>query len=358
MPVPASALFVGNLPLGPSPESSNSLAQHPITLARAPSTSFQLERVIRRVLPMLRDAKIVADQIASSNSALDGLSEAQLIMFQESDSMLPLRKKALGRARMNAAIDHAFAITPEGLFSMMVFRFVTFNSEAFIRAPADLQKVCTYSLLSSLPLIKTILGAVQFSTRMDRLQERVTIVFFRKECRKQFLLQQERYRQTVPIKPPLKQCVQVLSSFIQLSLAAVNHRAGFFHACLEMDAGSPVCPQGQITFSGRFHIVSFHRRHVSIRHGLLADMRRYGLFFLHKLDLGGVTGLRRLGYLPLESSVPPPTLDKATQAFSQFYNDVSRQLTNAEQLNLSWNTIITEHTLCKIKGMGDRSYYL
>lgn len=107
----------------------------------------QLFRTKRCVIPMLHDAKIVANLIAISINALEnsinlqappGLHAVQKVMLENSDIMLPLREQAIGRMYMNAGLDHNFARTREGLFSMMIFRFITFNSRAFIFCPQHL----------------------------------------------------------------------------------------------------------------------------------------------------------------------------------------------------------------------------
>lgn len=66
---------------------------------------------------------------------------AQRVLIDDSDTLLPLREKGASRCLVNNNMDQAAARTPSGLFSLLMFRQVLFNTEAFRTCPAHMAKV-------------------------------------------------------------------------------------------------------------------------------------------------------------------------------------------------------------------------
>lgn len=64
------------------------------------------------------------------------------------------------------------------------------------------------------------------------------------------------------------------------------------------------------------------------------------------MQLGGLSGLRILGYLSAAGKHPKA---EVVSAFEAFYQDVGGVLGLNEQRDFGWNTIVAEHTLCKVK---------
>lgn len=308
---------------------------------------------------MLCNAKIVADLIAASIAMLKNaislqvspdLTVTQKVMFRNSDTMLPLHEQAIGRMYMNAGLDHDFVHTQEGLFSMMIFHFITFNSQAFIFRLQHLQKIRDSTSSRSSFLIYFL--QEQFRSLDDWNQHIVAL------------------KRHFEDKPSLFFC-------------DTKHRKG----CNTANADKfyefakqcqwPLSNELPVTFeyvwSWIKDVKSYHNNLLPSmgtfwQYLLIADMCKVGLVSLPSFgDIGSIiskvnsdtiASLQDLRYLPPSLLASQATISESTLAFTQFYRDVEENLTNANRIALDWNTIVAEHTLCTFKRLNKAGYYM
>ena len=69
------------------------------------------------------------------------LSEPQQDLQKENDARMPLRESSVSRAIVNSKPNPLHAQTRAGLFSLLLFRGISFNSKAFELAPAAMHPV-------------------------------------------------------------------------------------------------------------------------------------------------------------------------------------------------------------------------
>ncbi|KIP02143.1 hypothetical protein PHLGIDRAFT_16746 [Phlebiopsis gigantea 11061_1 CR5-6] len=103
-------------------------------------------KVVQTQLLFLRKALAVAE-----NSVLPHPSPAQQQLFLNLDFYLSLRKLAPSRRCVNSlqgpGIDLSFGATNAGLFSLLIFRNISFNTEALRRVPDDVRQTQFQSLV-------------------------------------------------------------------------------------------------------------------------------------------------------------------------------------------------------------------
>lgn len=76
---------------------------------------------------------------------------------------------------------------------------------------------------------------------------------------------------------------------------------------------------------------------------------------IHQLNRGAISGLKVLRYL---SDLPNSQLSAAgiQTAFLSFYQDVDQLLSDDQKINMWWNSVTAEHSLCKISRMKKKYY--
>ena len=72
---------------------------------------------------------------------------------------------------------------------------------------------------------------------------------------------------------------------------------------------------------------------------------------IHRLKLGGQSGLVKLGFLPFTAK--SYSSETVVDAFRSFYSEMEQKLAQMDRDNLReyWNPIVAEHTLCKFARM-------
>ena len=103
------------------------------------ATDTQCSKVVR----FLRDARRLVTQTSSKR-----LSLAQTMMKERSDYFMPLRESSSSRSLVNLKMDYARAKTASGLFSLLLYRGISYNTEAFARAPNDMHPVSSVPIFS------------------------------------------------------------------------------------------------------------------------------------------------------------------------------------------------------------------
>ena len=264
------------------------------------------------------------------------VNELQRWMTEEMDFRCPLRESAPSRAIVRSHFTATTTPTVAGIFSALVFRLITYNSEALRRTDPTMRKVLFHDLLEWNDYMGYLRNAFE-----DQPEE-----FF---CNPRAIGSR-------PLKRSPAHAVQYWE---------VAH---ILHAQLCLSSEAP-------TFSGCRNVLSALKRKHSIpqlgtltAYLLLTDLVYATVVemptaeevaqFMYEFWKGGIRGLQILGYLPYPnanaSKVRTEALEVVVAAFSQFCEDVSQLLTEEENQKMGWNPIIAEHTLCKISRCYDR----
>ena len=100
---------------------------------------------------------------------------------------------------------------------------------------------------------------------------------------------------------------------------------------------------------------------------LIADMVAAGVvdlptiqdsgFIINIMDAGGIKGLKSMGYLPNSFKPHTQSAQIVSAAFEEYYKNVESLLTIEERENMPWNTIVAEHTLCKLTRFQKAHHY-
>ncbi|KAI0683434.1 hypothetical protein BC835DRAFT_1423273 [Cytidiella melzeri] len=122
-------------------QSSNAIAGSSTTASSIPSTSSSVRAPLSCIIDFLEDACVVATTLANGRTASSDVSAAQELMYKKPDFLLPLREAAPSRSIMNNLLDQTFAKTRAGLFSLLVFWYIHFNTEAFVQCPDNICQV-------------------------------------------------------------------------------------------------------------------------------------------------------------------------------------------------------------------------
>lgn len=67
---------------------------------------------------------------------------------------------------------------------------------------------------------------------------------------------------------------------------------------------------------------------------------------IHVLGTGGLHGLQTLGYLP--HTIRKPCLGDTIKAFETYWMATEGTLSDEEKVDMGWNMVVAEHTLCKV----------
>lgn len=128
----SSTSAVQSTPFLPVPAGSSSSSAAPST------TGLKCQKVVE----FLRDARALVTSTTT-------LSRAQRLLQQNSDFLMPLRESSSSRIVVNLKMNKAYAQTPAGLFSLLVHRGISYNTESFRSAPAEMHPVSHVSTFSN-----------------------------------------------------------------------------------------------------------------------------------------------------------------------------------------------------------------
>lgn len=300
-----------------------------------PSTPTpMMTRSTRRVLKFLEDSLAVANAMRGPEDSHISLNEAQTFILQKPDYYLPLRELAPGRATMRTHLSTWFAQTRAGFFSLQVFRFIHFNTEAFRQCPPHLRQVAFHSLAEYEQYLEDLRH--HFPGRNES--------FF---CDPKSLG-----------NPIAGRTTERASDYWEVAMAA----------------SFPWPPARQ--FAAAHNGVRLFKRSLpaSEKHlwagvgdlsmfMLVLDMHFAGLIDAPTLDditdvvstlqKGASFGLRDLGYVNAT-----PTRAEIAAAFQQFFYDIDTILTDEQQSAIGWSPVVAEHTLCKFSRMYGEAFYV
>lgn len=294
------------------------------------------ERLVQTQLLFLREALDIAEA-----PTLPYPSPAQRQLLSNLDFYLPLRELAPSRRCVNGfrgpGIDLPFGATNGGLFSLLIFRNISFNTEALRRVPDDVRQSRFHTL-------------AEFQAYADRLEEIFPgedIDFF---CNRQAIGSHTQIRR-------LRTNAGVFwkaSSCCGWDVRGLNDKPMAYRAALKFV---------QSELKEKFNIPSFGALSQFL---LVGDMCELGLVIkptvdemgetIHRLGTGGLRGLSLLGYLSLPSKGKPKQ-STVVEAFAAFYRDIDSVLTETEKVRMKWGSITAEHSLCKIKRMVAKGFY-
>ncbi|KAI0084504.1 hypothetical protein BDY19DRAFT_997720 [Irpex rosettiformis] len=99
------------------------------------------ERAVSAVVRFLEDSYAVAVHLRDGGPLSHLLSPAQNLVLSNTDYYMPLRELAESRRVMNEGLSADMVKTRAGLFFLQLFRFIFFNTAAFVDCPEDLCKV-------------------------------------------------------------------------------------------------------------------------------------------------------------------------------------------------------------------------
>ena len=276
---------------------------------------------------------------AIQNPQARNLSSLQRYAISNSDFFLPQREHAFARQAVHGSFTSEFLSTPSGLFSILIFRLITFNTEALRQTPADMRKVAFTDLSdwnAYLNLLKQHFG--------DQPQD-----FY---CNRNAFSHQT-------------QTERVLANANQYWIAATTS-----------DWPSHFAQETTLSFQSCMSILKKLRANgKSLRQlGLLArylittDLVYGGLVmqptpediapFIFDLKAGGAKGLRYLGYCSPAPKVYTtktafmPTKPDILQGFISFFEDIDSRLSREEKIAMGWDAIMAEHALCKVSRLN------
>ncbi|KAI0336897.1 hypothetical protein BDW22DRAFT_1433756 [Trametopsis cervina] len=306
-----------------SSPTTREVSRHTGTLnASAPDSSTLRfpQRVLRR---LLEDAMVVADAIQRGDSTMR-LNSLQQQMRDKADFLLPVRELAPSRKVMVDGFDANFAKTRAGLFSFLIFRCISWNSEVFLSCPDHLRKLQFRSSQD---------WNVYFEGLKDHFGPRPD----------DFFCNTRAFGQPVDVRRASN-----YSTFWDTSMAC----------------RWPEPHEFPLQFGDLLILVQKAKHEYGIpgcgnlcSYMLVVDMRMHGLCHaptvdevgsrIVKVKAGGLKGLRQLKYLDSDYSSSTAIED----AFRQFYVDASNSLSDQQKVALHWGPVTAEHLLCKLSRM-------
>lgn len=266
------------------------------------------------------------------------LSSTQILILEQPDARICFREYAPSRRLMMEHMDQDFMQTRSGFFSALVFRNISFNSEAFVTRPKVLTK-CKFEDLDDWTAYLDALHATFPGRSSD---------FF---CNRAAFGQPVRDRK-------------------------IEHAARFWETARVCEW--PKAGDWPLSFSD-MHALLWR---VKNKHGLpgcgalgmyllCADMVYYSLVtpptleeiagIIIQLDMGGLAGLELLGYLKLEDRAtrpsPPYPMELVATAVEHFLQDTHLLLALWGATYISIGYIDVEHILCKFSRMWNLEQY-
>jgi hypothetical protein len=293
-------------------------------------------RALAVLVCLLEDAHIASEYI--KNNIMPPIDSPRSVteMYQHSDYLLPLRELAWSRRVVNAKLNPTFAATRAGLFSMQVFRFIHFNSDAF--AQHENPKIEFESPASYLEYMETLIA---------KYPNKPSSFFCNKKAFGQTIKERtwQRYQDYWAVAhsdafvwPPeraFKTTWKNLNNFKDMSVQLVAHDGGL----------------AQWRGVGKLNLYM-----------LAVDMCAAGLVdpptvddvaeVVAALKMGAMQGLVAGSYCVQRCSHLAVRL-----AFVEFYHNMTDRLTADQTNRFGWSPIVAEHLLCKFVHLLNKEVY-
>lgn len=254
----------------------------------------------------------------------------QQALLDNLDFLLPQRELAPCRRAVSPQFTRDIMKTPNGLFSILIFRLIAYRTQPFLTMP-DLERRVVFNSLEDweiyLEQLKERFGeqpldcycnwrAFEGQTQTGRVLENAALYWdVAEHCAwsKHFVGNNQLL---------FKECMKVLSKLKtsdKKGVPQLGPLAQFFITDDLVYAGLVTLPTPE-------------------------ELAPY----LQKLNAGGVKGLRMLEYCSSSSCNSKPPLEKLVPAFLAFYNDIDARLSTEEKSAMGWDTLVAEHMLCKM----------
>lgn len=302
-----------------------------------PATDIRPSQRISPVLSLLQDTLLVLKHMYPP-SDVDVPSYAQSLytleqraMLKRPDFMIPLREFAPSRRRVNGLefpsklIRSDFAKTNAGLFSVFVFRCMSFNTEAFLRIPYHLLVVEFHSIEEW----RTYVAALKqyFPSEPDH--------FF---CSKTSIGTRPIPNRTLDAIPVIWNTI-CDSNWSSLSDSMSFSQALTWLRKLKHRTSNSLPGAGDLVL---FLVVGDLCSMGVVRPPTLDEMGG----IIEYNQSGSLHGLIGLGYISEDDQNDTKLV---IRAFKSFMADVDMCLTTTEQQAIGWSCVTGEHTLCKMK---------
>lgn len=281
-----------------------------------------------RISLLLREAAYAAE------GRTDGCTSLQKHIAAKTDLLQPLREAGVSRTRINGRdgehLTSTHLCTQAGFFTLLLFRNILYNSK-YLHS-AKIEATDRRVLFQSVK---------DFQEHMTTVAKKYTIknkeAFF---CNKQALSQRPiKERSTkaatkfwnlskaLPLTGFSVQPAKFEDMRMQLEKAANNENIAGFGKLSRFLTLVDMCATGVVEKPS------------------VDEMGRC----IYRLDAGGKAGLELLGYL--DNTLEKPTQDEVAQAFANYFEAASNTMTAEEREVRGWDTLVSEHTLCKLKRM-------
>lgn len=295
------------------------------------SSSSHASSQVAKTVKFLKDALIAGNAFAQEKSR-SSLNKAQRDIFDEGDYYQPIREIGPSRAIMNRGLKLKFAKTKAGFFSLMLFRFIHFNSGAFLACPPDLREV----QFESIAAFETYLQQLRLRFPDEGDSYFCNSAAYGQPVSQRTLDRYQDYWETSQRDdftwPPNRNFAVTYNFYKRYTPSVV----------IGVDADGNNIVKKLWTGVGKLN-----------RYLFVADMCQAGLVDLPTvedvaaiaafLNKGAARGLHVLDYLSEGGTGP-----LVQAAFVTFYEAVRSELTEEQQVEFQWNPITAEHTLCKI----------
>lgn len=300
---------------------------------------------VNRVVLFLQDT----NEAARSLDATTG-SDLQRYVRTNPDFLLPQREWSPSRCAVKDVFTSAFCKTRAGLFSLLLFRLITYNTDALRQMPAPEKQVAFQNL-------------EQWETYMDAVKARFP------GRQPDFYCNRRAIGSQTQVKRVLANASAYWATTGSIDWASVFGATPLtLTACIKVldRLRVPQTPKGKERAGGTDRVPQLG--HLS-QYLVCTDLIYAGVVSwptaqemgerIHWLNAGALKGLRLLGYCsqpptmvdpknPNGTTVPPPQVEDVIAAFEGFYRDVDARLSTREKLDMGWDIIMAEHTLCKL----------
>lgn len=305
------------------------------------------------VVRLLRATMAAMSTPQTANSALQRTVQAN------PDFLLPQRELSPSRAAVKTSFTRDFIVTPPGLFSLLVFRLITYNTEALRRTPADQRQVMFHSLdewTGYLTRLRELHGnqspdfycnrnATGHQTQADRVIGNVSAYWS---------ASQESEWTTHFANGPISfaECRNLINSLrytpdetdtAKKSTKGKNKKPS-------PNAKLPQCGTGLLS---QYLLCTDLAYAGVIKPPSVTEIAQQ----IYALKSGGLNGLRLLGYCRKSLNRPrnssESSEDMVIEAFCRFFDDIDARLEDQEKEQMGWDPLMAEHTLCKVTRLSE-----
>ncbi|KAF7789174.1 hypothetical protein EIP86_000111 [Pleurotus ostreatoroseus] len=279
-----------------------------------------------KVLKLLRAGYAATQPRGNATSELENEIRRNLDMYQ------PLREHGISRRRINGRqgqrLTRTHAATTSGFFSLLIFRNILFNAPYL--HTEDISAADRRMLFNN---------DQDFIAHMAIIQDEYSI-----EDPERFFCK----RNALSRKPMTGRETKTAHGYWRLAelcdVTRFDQEPAAFEAMMATlvthDKAHKVPGFGALS---KYLTVADMCETGLVEHPTTTEMGRC----VHQLNAGGTAGLKLLGYLT--SGRGKHHEFEVVEAFERFFRDVSEALEPEEKERMEWNTIVAEHTLCKVK---------